>query len=399
MSYKLVDRSIITSPLDTDLYKVTMGQVAYHRFPDVEVEYEFFNRGRTPFPPGFAELLKTQVDWLAKFLPSKKEIDYLRAKSYYLGKWYLDWLAIYQFNPAEVDIKQTEGDLSVKIKGPWYRTIYWETPLMALISELYFLVTEQPAISNWPNRARNKGLELRKGGALFADFGTRRRHSHHVHQVVLEELINSAGRSNQGGVLVGTSNVHFATELDLIPVGTYAHEYVEVMAALYGYRMANLIAMKVWSEEYKGYLGTALSDTFTTDIFLRDFVGEWPRLFDGVRQDSGDPFWFTDRLIAHYIQDHVNPAFKTIIFSNELDVPLVLRIQDHCLGRIGSAFGIGTNLTNDVGPRPLNIVVKLVAVILPDGRRIPVVKLSDDVGKVTGDLTIVNHVKAELGIT
>jgi nicotinate phosphoribosyltransferase len=216
-------------------------------------------------------------------------------------------------------------------------------------------------------------------GTTVADFGTRRRHSYKTHKVVVETLKKASIKC-----FVGSSNVHLALINGVKPIGTHAHEWFMFHAAQYGYKMANLKGLENWVNVYQGDLGIALSDTFTTESFFRQFNKMFSKLFDGVRQDSGDPISFADKTINHYKQNGIDPLSKTIIFSDSLNYDKVEEITKACSGRIGISFGIGTNFTNDVGVKPMNMVIKMVEAS-PEGEEwIPVIKLSDEKGKHTG---------------
>ncbi len=388
---------IIKSMLWTDLYKITMGQAVFNNYKELGARYEFINRGHSEFPPGFGDKLTDQLTGFAQLKMSKEEKSFLRDRCKYLQDDFVDWFSSYKYNPGEVSITQNGGDLNIGIEGPWYRTIYWEVPLMTTISELYFKETGKLPTPGWEKKAGEKGKVLREIMAYFIDFGTRRAYSTFVHDQVLEKLIESAGVIGDNGVLLGTSNPYLAMKYDLTPVGTYAHEWVMAHAALFGNKPANEKSMEAWLKEYKGQLGIALSDTFTTDVFLKSFDENFARAYGGVRQDSGNPQVFADKLIKHYESLNIDPVTKKIVFSDGLDIETVLKIEEYCRGKIGSLYGIGTNLTNDVGVKPLNMVIKLFSVELSNGKKVPVVKLSDEPGKESGNKNAILNAKKELG--
>ncbi len=378
---------IIKSILDTDLYKITMGQAIFMHYPKIDVTYRFVNRGQTIFPTGFKEKLIKEIKDLSKLKLTSGEKLFLESIPY-LKRTYIDWFANFQFNPKQVFLEQQNGEFICEIKGPWYQTVYWEVPLMAIISELYFKETNQKANGRYLTRITEwKGEMFKDRQAKVADFGTRRRFSFEVQKKVLNLLIRTAGKAKDGGFLNGTSNVYLAMKLGLTPIGTFAHEWIQAHSAIWGYERATAEALRVWDEEFEAVLGIALSDTYTTDEFLTHFNNHYAKLFDGVRQDSGNPVMIMEKIIKHYQNLGINPKSKTFVASDNLSVVKVIAIQDACRGRIQCSFGIGTNLTNDVDKKikPLNMVIKLWDVTLPDGRIKKVVKLSDDSGKITGD--------------
>ncbi len=393
-----LQRPIIRSVLDNDLYSLTMAQAIMRWYDRVNVGYTFNNRGGTKFSSVLTNALRQQINFMADLQLTDEEENFLRIRcGHYLRPSFIDWLSQYRFNPDEVVISHTNGNLSVTIEGPWYRTVFWEVPLLAVISELYFGVTGTSPDQDYRNRAFTKARTFCEHGIKFSDFGTRRRYSQEVHENVIQELMRGGKAS-----LVGTSNVDLARRYQLTPIGTHGHQWFMAHAGMYGYRMANMKALEVWAQEFGGYLGFALTDTFTTDVFLSDFNAYYAKLFDGVRQDSGDPMEFADRMIEHYRFLKVDPRDKQIVFSDGLNVPAVLDIQKHVSGRIKEAlFGIGTDLTNDVGVTPLNIVIKLDHLRLPENRNRPVyvVKFSDSPGKVTGRIEAVQHASYSLGLT
>jgi len=363
-----------------------MMHAVANNYPNIGAIYAFINRGNTSFPENFSSALQDQIQMMGELRLSPDEEEFLRKNcGHFLKPTFFDLLRGYRFDPSQISVDQDRGGLTVLIEGPWYQAILWEVPLLALISELYFEITGQQTDMEWKDRARAKGKALREAEARFADFGTRRRYSYAIQKDIVQTLKVSARSIKEDGVFVGTSNVHFAKLFGLTPIGTVAHEWFMAHAAMFGYRWATAKSLQVWADEFEGQLGIALSDTFTTEEFFRHFNTYYAKLFDGVRQDSGNPFEILEMIIAHYQSLRINPLHKTIVFSDGLNVPLVLKLVEACRDRILCSFGIGTNLTNDVGIEPLNMVIKLSRIILPDGIRIPVIKLSDDPGKFTGE--------------
>jgi nicotinate phosphoribosyltransferase len=371
---------IIQDFTDNDLYKFTTMNAIQKMFPKAEVLYKFINRGNTEFPRGFDEVLRKEVDAMRNLSLSKEAEDFISKRCYFFEPVFIDLLKGYRYNPEEVRITQTGGKLEVEIEGLWYRTVLWEVPLMAIISELYFKMTGQKP-NDYELRAIAKAKDFADVGAEISEFGTRRRFSFDVQNRIVEIL-----KEHTGKYLNGTSNLYLAMKYDLIPMGTHPHEWFMYHGANYGYRMANAIALENWVQVYQGSLGIALTDTYTTDNFFRSFNTKYAKLFDGVRWDSGDPLEFTDKTLKHYEANRIDPKSKTIVYSDALDLEKVKEIKKFVNGRIHDVYGIGTSLTNDVGVKPLNMVVKMFAA-KPCGYEnfIPTVKLSDVDGKHTGD--------------
>ena len=289
---------------------------------------------------------------------------------------------VHLWNPAHC------GEIDIVIKGPWLHTILFEIPVLAIVNEVYFRNTQKlPDLMEGRRRLEAKvqqlhGAEL--GELKIADYGTRRRFSVAWHEEVLRVLLARLGTAQSPGQargvpgqLAGTSNVLFAMKLGLIPLGTMAHEYLQACQAL-GPRLrdSQIYAFESWAKEYRGDLGIALSDVYGMDAFLRDFDLYFCKLFDGARHDSGDPFHWGERMIEHYQHWRVDPCTKTLIFSDGLTVPRIIELYLRFRGRCKLAFGIGTNLTNDLGYEPLQIVIKMTRC---NGQ--PVAKLSDTPSK------------------
>lgn len=385
----------LNSILDNDFYKITMQNAVVKLFPGTIVKYEFINRGKHQFPEGFDAALREAVNKMAELKLTKEEKKFMAKTCPYIDLPYLDFLEGYHYDPSEVKIHQEGSDLSVIVEGLWYRTILWEVPLLALISELHYEMNHMERDSNEAviSKTFEKVETLAKLGVNFAEFGTRRRHSHKVQNLVMETLTQK-----KDSTFIGSSNVHFAMKYGVKPIGTHAHEWFMFHAAEYGFKMANELALEHWVDVYRGDLGVALSDTYTTDVFFQQFDKKFAKLFDGVRHDSGDPLEFADKTIAHYQKHGINPLFKYIIFSDGLNLEKVEEITNYCKGKIGVSFGIGTNLTNDVGLKPMNIVMKLIGVQATNQEWIPTVKLSDEHGKYTGDPKMIELAKEFLRI-
>ena len=378
---------IITSLLDTDLYKFTMMQVVLHQFPGAEVEYRFKCRNEGVLAP-YVNEIREEIRGLCSLRFQDAELAYLKAMRFIKAD-FIDFLGIFKLNEKYVSVTAlASGEIEVSIKGPWLHTILFEIPVLAIINEVYFRNTQkQPNLAEGRQRLDIKIGLLQADGlqALkIADYGTRRRFGKVWHEEVLRTLSTRLGSrvgTSQAGQFAGTSNVLFAMKLGLTPLGTMAHEYLQACQAL-GPRLrdSQVFAFESWAKEYRGDLGIALSDVYGMSAFLRDFDMFFCKLFDGARHDSGDPFQWGERMIAHYLHNRVDPKTKTLIFSDGLTVPRTIELYRQFQGRCQLAFGIGTNLTNDLGDppqhEPLQIVIKMVRC---NGQ--PVAKLSDTPSK------------------
>ena len=393
---------IITSLLDTDLYKFTMMQVVLHQFPGAQVEYRFKCRnsgikaGVEPGSNGKASInlaahvaeIREEIRALCSLHFQDSELAYLRSMRF-IKSDFVDFLGLFKLNEKYITVTPlASGEIDITIQGPWLHTILFEIPVLAIVNEVYFRNTHRlPDFAEGRRRLDLKIEQLRAPGLAdlkIADYGTRRRFSKAWHDEVLRVLSSKLGTAqspgNMAGVqgqLAGTSNVLFAMKLGLIPLGTMAHEYLQACQAL-GPRLrdSQVFGFEMWAKEYRGDLGIALSDVYGMSAFLRDFDLYFCKLFDGARHDSGDPFQWGERMLAHYVKHRVDPKTKTLIFSDALTIPRTIELYRQFRGRCQLAFGIGTNLTNDLGYEPLQIVIKMVRC---NGQ--PVAKLSDTPSK------------------
>jgi len=387
MCMKVKDQ-VITSLIDNDLYTFTVGQIAFNSFPSAKVKYKFINRGKTNFPKNFAKEIRHQLKLMSKLRFTQYENVYLKSLGYFTDE-YLTWLSHYQFNPNELVIKQNGGNLTIEICGIWVRTIMWEVPLLALISELYYKMTNKRKVDGWLGKITQKAQNLSSNGCLWIDFGTRRRFDFETQQSVVFSMKSYKG-------FLGTSNVLLAFQNSVPPNGTMSHQGPMAMMARYGAKYANKMWMTHWLNFYKVKLLTYLPDTFTTEVFLRDFANTDAVVWD-LRQDSGDPVEWMETILAHYKMLNIPTNNKKFIFSDGLSdesyIKLSLKYRKHAI-IIG---GIGTSISNDCGHPPLSIVIKLSSANFGLGW-VDVVKLSDSKGKYTGTKKAVELVKKQLGI-
>jgi len=367
---------------DNDFYKFAMQNAVLKHYPSALVKYEFKSRTKTEFPESMQKELNEFIDHMQHTYFIDDSITAMR-KIGVFDSTYLEYLRHHRFNPNEVCVTQTDEDLKVEICGPWYSAILWEVPLLAAISELYYLkLGIAPKFRKERYKTNvDKVDKLIKHKVNFIEFGTRRRFSFGVQNELLDDM---STRKQISQYCLGTSNVLLATTHNMRPIGTQAHEWFMFHGAIFGPQMATSIALDKWAETYKGKLGIALTDTYTTDWFLRSFDYVRASLWDGVRQDSGDPMEFADKIIKHYESLGIDPSTKTIVFSDSLDVDKVLEIEEYVNKRIKTVYGIGTNFTNDVGVDPLNIVIKMTACSYNREGFVPTVKLSDNPGKRSG---------------
>lgn len=390
--------AIIQSVLDTDLYKFTTSYAYSKLYPRAYGQFRFIDRGKTTYPKGFAEELKKEIQEMSKLALTKDEASFLYRELPYLPPTYIDFVRGFRFDPEEVKVEQdAEGHLSIIAEGLLYRVTLWETPILALVSELYYkMLGAQPDMEYTERTIISKARKLAEHGITFSMFGMRRRFS-----AAIEDRVTELLKEHATGYLFGTSNVYYAYKHGLRVSGTHPHEWIQFHGAMFGYKMANYMAMEDWINVYDGDLGTVLTDTYTTDVFMRNFSKKHAMLFTSLRHDSGDPLQFTEKVIARYRELRVDPTIKYIIFSDGLDPERAIEIANYCKGRIGASFGIGTNFSNDVGNgvRPMNIVMKLWKCKMTEKERWnPCVKLSDVDGKHTGEPEEIELAQRTLGL-
>lgn len=372
---------IIKTLLDTDLYKFTTSYAYIKLFPYAMGTFSFKDRDETRYSEAFLTTLKAEINNLSQLHLTGEELEYMVLNCRFLPRVYWEWLSAFRFDPHKIEIfLDEEQHLHLVVTDHLYKATLYEVPLLAIVSEIKNRFSGNIANPEQIIGTLSEKVTLSNEHRLpFSEFGTRRRFSVDVQDAVI-------GYLNESSLYcTGTSNCHFAMKYRMKMMGTHPHEWFMFHGAQFGYKHANYMALENWVNVYDGDLGIALSDTYTTGIFLTNLSRKQAKLFDGVRCDSGDEFAFTDKLTARYKELGVDPTTKTIVFSNALDFDKALQIQKYCYGRIRCAFGIGTNLTNDTGFRPSNIVMKLSQCkmnVNQEWRQC--VKLSDDAGKHTG---------------
>ena len=368
---------IVQSLLDTDLYKFNMDQVIFHKHTNLTGEYYF--KCRTPdvvFTPEMLQEINDQIDHLCGLRFRKEELDYLRSIRF-IKSDYVEFLRLWRPIRDYVETGLSpEGELSIVVRGPLFSAMQFEIFLLEIVNEVYFRM-------HYDYETLRKSAEERLDAKIrafnegkytfsFAEFGCRRRLSREWEDVVVHRLATETKNC------VGTSNVYLAMKYNLTPIGTYAHEYVQMYQGIDEIPLAytNHYALEDWYDEYKGDNGTALTDTITTNLFLLDFNRSMVNNFTGVRHDSGDPYEWGEKIIAHYKSYGVDPRTKLLLFSDSLDFDKAQALYDYFKDRSKVSFGIGTFCSNDTCEKALNIVIKLQSV---NGRA--VAKISDTPGK------------------
>lgn len=384
---------MINSILDNDLYKFTTSYAYMKKFPHAIGTFEFMDRNKEVYTQEFVDKLQLALWKLTSIKMTNEEFKWLVFNIPFIPVWYWEWLRGFQYDPNELKIwLDEEGHLHIIATGNLHRVSLWEIAVLCTVSELHYKQMTGVVRGEVTDTLKDKVTLANINGLRFSEFGTRRRYSYLVQDGVCKYLSENAKDS-----CVGTSNCHFAMKYGMKAMGTHPHEWFMFHGAQFGYKHANYMALENWQEVYDGDLGIALTDTYTSDIFLKNFSLKHAKLFDGVRHDSGDPFLFATKVINRYVQHGIDPMSKTIVFSDALTFPKALEIQNYCHNRIKCSFGIGTNLTNDVGAKPLNIVMKLMRCQMTINSPVyECVKLSDNEGKHMGK--DVELCKRELGL-
>lgn len=421
-------KQIVTHFTDNDLYTLTCQYYILHTYPRAEVRYSFFDRNHTKYPKGFAELLQDQINGMKDVVITEEEIEFMRRKIYFLPDWYYNFLRGYRFNPSEVHIHQDQsGYLSIMIEGAWYSTIMWEMPILSTISELMHIINGDMRLVNLDTvfqEAFEKGKKLIDNGVSWSDMGTRRRFSFEVQREVIrglkaaQEAVKGAVDTSKLGNFVGTSNVWFAKEFDLTPIGTMSHQIISGEECVSGVFECNYNVMDKWSRCYDGNVGIFLYDNFSDVMFFNNLSKRLAKTFDGLRVDSGDEKEQTEKIIAKYQSLGIDPSTKAIVYSNALDVDKAIALHKWVNGRMKDSVGMGTHLCADVSylwcetlgtPMAIdevkdgktirhgypveikkfaysNIVIKLTGFRITESREWQdCVKLSNDEGKMLGN--------------
>ena len=397
-------QQIITHFTDDDLYKFSMCCAVIDNYPRAQVRYAFVDRNNTVYPEGFAELVKEQIKMLENVVITDEEIDFMRRKCYYMPEWFFTYLRGFRYDERWTHVSQdAEGHLHIEFEGAWSDTILLEVKVLAIVSELYYMVTglnKEFDYNDYYKRTYEKGERLLSAGCVYSDFGTRRRASFKAEDVIVRAFREcQQSRSDWKGRFVGTSNVYLAMKYDLTPVGTMAHEFICAIGGMYGPQMANNIAMNAWRHTFNGALGTYLYDSFGWDIFSLNFSEDFANLFKGLRVDSGDNRRELDKIVAKYKSLNIDSRTKQVIFSNALTTDEAIGIQQYAFKVVKPSFGIGTHFTNDFPHvAPMNTVIKLVAAKITESWPFynDTCKISEDDGKHTGKPEVINRFLALL---
>jgi nicotinate phosphoribosyltransferase len=391
---------LITSLLDTDLYKLTMMQAFYHspKFQGADAEWKFNCRNIHDNGVDLTKILtelERQLGLLCELRFSEDELAYL-ARLSFLTPDFIDYLRHFQLNPAHIQLRPlTGGDIDLRFKGPLLDVCLFEVYSLAIISELNTFMLQGGFDAQIGRQRLAEKLALLNSdealkGVKIADFSTRRRASKAWQQEMVEILQSKAPEH-----LTGTSNLYLAWQLGLTPIGTMAHEWMQAWQAVVELPIAQRAALTGWFSEFGGALGIALTDNYSMDSFCRDLCKALAEAFSGLRHDSGDPFVWGEKAIRLYQEYGIDPRTRTLIFSDSIDFPRAIALYRYFSDRVKLAFGIGTNLGNDVGIKPLNIVIKLVRV-----NNQPVAKISDEPGKsMCEDKEYLQRVADSYGIT
>ena len=375
----------VTSLLETDLYKFSMGQAIFHQFSDYKTTWTFKCRNKdVHFTSEMVEEIREQIKHYCNLRFTEDELTYLGGITWF-KKSYIDFLRLWQPRYEEFVITDdAECGLSIEAGGTWLNTSIYEIPILAIVNEVYFrsAYNYDDLMESFRRRLNEKVNKIVSGEyniGVFSEFGLRRRLSAKAQDLAVKTLADRSKEFPQNTRYVGTSNVYLAKKYNLAPVGTMAHEWIMCVGQgnhKHNPAYSNWYALDAWVKEYGILNGTALTDAITTDCFLRDFQLTYATLFSGVRHDSGDPFEWGEKMIRHYESLGIDPKTKTLLFSDSLDFERADKIASYFAGRVKIAFGIGTYISNDTDVPALNIVMKTTKCNGMD-----VAKISDTPGK------------------
>ena len=377
---------MILSILDTDLYKFSTSNAYFQLYPLAEGTFTFNDRSKEVYDESFIADLKGAFADMAKLTLTDEEFKYVTSHIKYIAGNYWEWLRGFRFDAGKIECSlDAEGHLHIEVTDLLYKVTLYEVPVLAIVAELRNRRFACQVDNGTVLERLDAKIEIANANELvFSEFGTRRRFSPELHDKVVARLKHGCPK-----YCAGTSNVFFAMKYDLIPVGTFPHEWMMFHSGVFGYKRANYLGLEDWIKVYDGALGTALIDTFTTASFLRTLTLKQAKLLDGFRQDSGDEKLIGDMIIARLEEFGIDPRTKLLVFSNALDFPKYRDVAAYFKGRIKVSAGIGTNLTCDPGIpgyKAANIVMKLSRCRM--SAKDPwekVIKISDDFGKHMGD--------------
>ena len=386
---------MILSLTDQDLYKFSTSYAYMKLYPEAEGTFSFCDRNNTVFDVGFIETLDLELSKLCMLSLTLAEKQWCIKHIPYIPEVYWEWLKGFKFDYDKIYTwLDDEKHLHIEVTDYLYKVTLYEVPILAIVSELLTKQQGMVNVSETIDRLDSKINLANEHNLKFSEFGTRRRASSNLHNLIVERLKEKCPIN-----CVGTSNVYFAMKYNMTPVGTFPHEWIMFHGAIWGYQEANYLGMRDWIRTYDGNLGIFLMDTYTSKVGLRNMSLKFAKLFDGVRCDSGDEYKIGNMVINRYKELGIDPTTKTIVFSNALDFSKYLDINNYFKGRIRVSAGIGTNLTNDTGFKPANIVMKLSKCRINKNQEWRTcIKISDDLGKHLGDSKEFEIAKYQLGI-
>jgi nicotinate phosphoribosyltransferase len=380
---------------DNDLYKFSTSYAYMKLYPEAEGTFSFCDRNNTEFNKEFLDELKIEFAKLSNLSLTTEERQWCVRHIPYIPEVYWEWLKGFNFDMDKIITWLDEDKhLHIEVTDYLYKVTLYEVPILAIVSELMSRKQGIVNVSEAIDKLDSKINLANEHGLKFSEFGTRRRYSKALHDLIVQRLKEKCPIN-----CVGTSNVYFAMKYNMTPIGTFPHEWIMFHGAIWGYQEANYLGMRDWVRTYDGNLGIFLMDTYTSKVGLNNMSLKFAKLFDGVRQDSGDEYKIGNMVINRYKELNIDPTTKTIVFSNALDFNKYLDIHNYFKGRIRISAGIGTNLTNDTGFKPANIVMKLSKCRINKNQEWRnCIKISDDLGKHLGDNKEFEIAKYQLNI-
>jgi len=373
---------MILSILDNDLYKYSVSWSYMKLYPEAEGTFTFCDRNNIIFDDDFLETLNLELSKFCMLSLTLAEKQWCIKHIPYIPEVYWEWLKGFKFDFDKIYTwLDDDKHLHIEVTDYLYKVTLYEVPILAIVSEVLTKQQGMINVSDAIDKLDNKINLANEHNLKFSEFGTRRRASSNLHDLIVQRLKEKCPIN-----CVGTSNVYFAMKYNMTPIGTFPHEWIMFHGACWGYQEANYLGMRDWVRTYDGNLGIFLMDTYTSIVGLKNMSLKFAKLFDGVRQDSGDEYKIGNMVIERYKELGIDPTTKTIVFSNALTFDKYLDIHNYFAGRIRVSAGIGTNLTNDTDFKPANIVMKLSKCRLNKNQEWrKCIKISDDLGKHLGD--------------
>ena len=383
------------SLLDTDQYKDSMRQCYLHQFSSDHATWDFKARNvgdaasHEKYTAEDREEIINQLKAYCALRYDEDELEWLcdSEKRPWIHHNYIETIRDWRPHIEDITVEDDPiSGLAIHTKGVQWKVSFYEIPILEIAAETYYRnhYDYEKLVKDFKEKTEEKLRFMRDGifePGTFSEFGARRRVSFELQDWLIGRLVEEKKNNKTGPIqgFIGTSNMYLAKKYGITSVGTMAHEFIMTVGQGHLYNnpaYSNWFALDAWVKEYGTMNGIALTDTIGTDVFLKDFRHTFATLFSGVRHDSGNPYTWGDKMIAHYKSLGIDPMTKTLMFSDGLDLKKATELNKYFKGKAKVAFGIGTDWSGPQGIEALNIVCKVAIV-----NGLDVAKLSDAPGK------------------